>query len=251
MNDVRAAVAIDDLVVAYGRRPVLRGISARLPQGQITAIVGPNGAGKTTLIDAIAGVRPPASGTITHAGRCRPAYVVQRSEAPDVLPISVRATVSMGRWPVRGRWRRLTAHDRTVVEDCMHRLGIQDLADDQLGTLSGGQRQRVLVAQGLAQQADLLLLDEPATGLDLGAQRGVEDAIRRYRADGGSVVRVTHDLAVAMQADHCVVLRDGTVAAAGDPAAVLTPEVVARTWGIPVLGAAAVPAGSAGRSGGE
>jgi zinc/manganese transport system ATP-binding protein len=133
----------------------------------------------------------------------------------------------------------------------MRRLGIQDLADDQLGALSGGQRQRVLVAQGLAQQADLLLLDEPATGLDLGAQRGVEDAIRRYRADGGSVVRVTHDMDVAMQADHCVVLHNGTVAAAGDPVAVLTPEVVARTWGIPALGAAAVSAGSAGRSGGE
>jgi zinc/manganese transport system ATP-binding protein len=235
VDDVPAALMINDLVMTYGRRAVLRGISARLPRSRVTAIVGPNGAGKSTLLDAMAGVRPPASGSITHHGRRRPAYVPQRSDAPDVLPISVRATVAMGRWPVRGRWRWLTAHDRAVVEDCMAQLGIHRLADDQLGALSGGQRQRVLVAQGLAQEADLLLLDEPAAGLDLAAQRSIEDAIRHYRARGGTVVRVTHDLRVARQADHCLVLDDGTVAAAGDPATVLTPEAVSRAWGVPEL----------------
>ena len=255
MDDRPPALVINDLVVAYSRRPVLRGITARVPTARITAVVGPNGAGKSTLLDAIAGVRAPVSGSVERTGvertgvertgvertgagrtdRRRPAYVVQRSQAPDTLPVTVRATVAMGRWALRGPWRRLTAHDREVVEECMVRLGIQDLADHQLGALSGGQRQRALVAQGLAQESDLLLLDEPAAGLDVAAQRSINDAIRHCCTQGTTVLQVTHDLRVAEQADHCLLLHRGTVAAAGPPAAVLTPESVARTWGVPQI----------------
>ena len=245
MDDRPPALVINDLVVAYSRRPVLRGITARVPTARITAVVGPNGSGKSTLLDAIAGVRAPVSGSVERTGvertgvertdRRRPAYVVQRSQAPDALPITVRATVAMGRWALRGPWRRLTAHDREVVEECIVRLGIQDLADQQLGALSGGQRQRALVAQGLAQESDLLLLDEPAAGLDVEAQRSIDDAIRHCCTQGTTVLQVTHDLRVAEQADHCLLLHRGTVAAAGPPAAVLTPESVARTWGVPQI----------------
>jgi zinc/manganese transport system ATP-binding protein len=151
-----------------------------------------------------------------------PAYVVQRSAAPDTLPISVRATVAMGRWASRGPWRRLTARDRAVVEDCMRRLGVQDLADRPLGRLSGGQRQRVLVAQGLAQESDLLLLDEPAAGLDAQAREYIDEVLAGAAADGVTVVAATHDPAAAARSDHCLLLRDGHLVADGPPTAILT-----------------------------
>jgi zinc/manganese transport system ATP-binding protein len=214
------AIVVRDLVAGHGR-PALHGISARIPRAGVTAVLGPNGAGKSTLLDVLAGVLTPTAGTVERTGECSPAYVMQRTAAPDALPITVRATVAMGRWASRGPWRRLTAHDRAVVEDCLRRLGVHDLADRSLGTLSGGQRQRVLVAQGLAQESDLLLLDEPAAGLDAQARRLIDEALAQVAADGVTVVRVTHDPHVAARADHCLVLRDGRLV--GDAAAALTP----------------------------
>jgi zinc/manganese transport system ATP-binding protein len=202
------ALVVRDLVAGHGR-PALRGIHARIPRARVTAVVGPNGAGKSTLLDVLAGVLAPTSGGVERIVGRSPAYVVQRSAAPDTLPITVRAAVAMGRWASRGLWRRLTARDRAVVEDCMHRLGVHDLADRSLGTLSGGQRQRALVAQGLAQESDLLLLDEPAAGLDAQARRFIDEAVTRAAADGVTVVAVTHDPDAAAQADHCLRLRDG------------------------------------------
>src|SRR5918992_5977739 len=127
------ALVVRDLVAGYGR-PALHGIHARIPTARITAVVGPNGAGKSTLLDVLAGVLVPTTGRVEWTGRS-PAYVVQRSAAPDALPITVRATVAMGRWASRGPWRRLTAHDRAVIEDCLRRLDVEDLADRPLGTL--------------------------------------------------------------------------------------------------------------------
>jgi zinc/manganese transport system ATP-binding protein len=182
------ALVIRDLVAGHSR-PALHGIHARIPRARVTAVLGPNGSGKSTLLDVLAGVLAPISGGVERIVGRTPAYVVQRSTAPDTLPITVRATVAMGRWASRGPWRRLTARDRAVAEDCMRRLGVQDLADRPLGRLSGGQRQRVLVAQGLAQESDLLLLDEPAAGLDTQARRFIDEAVTRAAADGVTVVR--------------------------------------------------------------
>jgi zinc/manganese transport system ATP-binding protein len=217
MND--AALLVQDLVAGHGN-PALHGITTRIPRARVTAVLGPNGAGKSTLLDVLAGVLAPTTGSVERSGRS-PAYVVQRSAAPDTLPITVRATVSMGRWGTRGPWRRLTAHDRAVVEDCMHRLGVHDLADRSLGALSGGQRQRVLVAQGVAQESDLLLLDEPAAGLDTEARRRIDGTLARAAADGVTVVHVTHDPEVAARADHCLLLRDGRLVGDGPPTTVL------------------------------
>ncbi|WP_232667949.1 zinc ABC transporter ATP-binding protein AztA [Pseudonocardia sp. TRM90224] len=233
MVDTPDAVVIHELTAGYARHLALCGVSARIPASRITAVVGANGAGKSTLLDVIAGVRPLISGRVDRTGSGRPAYVAQRSDAPAALPITVRNVVAMGRWAHRGPWRRLTACDRAVVDDRMAQLGIQHLARAQLGALSGGQRQRVLVAQGLAQDADLLLLDEPAAGLDLQARRSIDDALRTAGARGVTVLRVTHDLGVAEHADHCLLLHRGTVLAEGAPAEVLTPERVAEAWGVP------------------
>jgi zinc/manganese transport system ATP-binding protein len=206
------ALVVRNLVAGHGR-PALHGIHARIPRARVTAVVGPNGAGKSTLLDVLAGVLTPTAGGVERIVGRSPAYVVQRSAAPDTLPITVRATVEMGRWASRGPWRRLTARDRAVAEDCLHRLGVQDLADRPLGTLSGGQRQRVLVAQGLAQESDLLLLDEPAAGLDAQARACIDEVLAAVAADGVTVVAVTHDADAAERADHRLALRDGRVVA--------------------------------------
>ncbi|MGC7100142.1 zinc ABC transporter ATP-binding protein AztA [Amycolatopsis lurida] len=234
MSENVAAVTLGELRAGYGHREVLRGITAELPSRQLTAVVGANGAGKSSLLNVIAGVLPAISGSVRVGGADRPAYVTQHSEVSDALPITVRATVAMGRWAHRGPWRRLTKKDRAVVEECLERLDITSIAHRRLGTLSGGQRQRALVAQGLAQQSGLLLLDEPAAGLDLRARTLIDEALSAVRDDGVTVVRVTHDLAVADQADHCLLLRDGGLVAEGPPRSVLTPARVAEAWGVPV-----------------
>ncbi|WP_404799946.1 zinc ABC transporter ATP-binding protein AztA [Actinoalloteichus fjordicus] len=228
-------VTMRDVSASYGSRRVLVDVTARVPRSQVTAVVGANGAGKSSLLNVIAGTLPPTSGTLRRTGSRRPAYVVQRSDVSDALPITVRGTVEMGRWAHRGPWRRLTARDHAVVADCLARLDIRDLAERQLGALSGGQRQRALVAQGLAQEAELLLLDEPGAGLDLAAQTRIEDALAQACRDGVTVLRVTHDLDVARRADHCLLLRDGRLVAEGLPEAVLTPERVRAAWGVPDL----------------
>jgi zinc/manganese transport system ATP-binding protein len=235
MDDQSPVLVIDDLVAGHGRHPVLHVISTRIPRARITAVVGPNGAGKSTLLDVVAGVIAPMAGAVRRPGRDRPAYVVQHSAAPDALPITVRATVEMGRWSRRGPWRRLTPQDHAVVDAWMARLDIRQLADRPLGALSGGQRQRTLVAQGLAQESDLLLLDEPAAGLDLEARQRIDAALDQAAGSGVTVLRVTHDLEVAQRAGHCLLLQEGRLLADGPPAEVLTAAAVQQVWHIPRL----------------
>ena len=198
----------------YGREDVLRGIDARIPQGKVTVLLGPNGAGKSTLLSVLAGTLRPRIGELGLATRRRPAFVVQRSAVPDTLPLTVCDTVSMGRWSHRGLWRPLTRHDRTVVEHALDRVGIADLAGRQLGEVSGGQRQRALIAQGLAQQADLLLLDEPSAGLDHEAREQIARLIAALRGEV-TVVHATHFPDEAAGADHWLALDRGRVVERG------------------------------------
>ncbi|GLW98443.1 zinc ABC transporter ATP-binding protein AztA [Microtetraspora sp. NBRC 16547] len=239
-NDEDAAVAIHGVSAGYSRRTALREITARIPRCRVTAVVGPNGSGKSTLLGVLAGVIRPVSGSVERASTRRPGFVVQRSAVSDSLPITVREAVAMGRWAHRGPWRRLSARDQAVVDDCMARLGVLDLAARQLGALSGGQRQRALVAQGLAQEPDLLLLDEPTTGLDLEARRYVSDVLDDMTACGVTVVHATHDLAAARRADHCLLLDDGRLVAEGSPGQILTSETLGHLWG-PTPGNALAP----------
>ncbi|MBF6452059.1 zinc ABC transporter ATP-binding protein AztA [Nocardia cyriacigeorgica] len=211
--DIRLA----GLSAGYQGHRVLHEVTATLPSGKITALLGPNGSGKSTLLAALAGVVPLLAGTITGRDGVRPALVVQQSAVPPTLPITVRETVAMGRWAHRGPWRRLTAGDHAIIGECLDRLAIADLAGRRLDTLSGGQRQRALLAQALAQQSPLLLLDEPTTGLDLAAREQITRAIAEVSAAGVTVVHATHDLDDALRADHCVHLRDGRVVSEGEP----------------------------------
>ena len=161
--------------------------------------------------------------------RGRVAYVLQSVVVAEHLPISVREVVTMGRYADSGLWRRLTADDRSLVDDAIERLELTDLARRQLGSLSGGQRQRTLVAQALAQDADVLLLDEPVTGLDLASADRIRAIVEDERDRGRAVLVATHDLAEAARADHLVLLA-GRVVAAGSPADVLTQDALAEAY---------------------
>lgn len=225
------AVELETVSVRYGPRIALDEVSMSFPSGSVTALVGPNGAGKSTLLHVIAGVLKHDAGSVRTTLSERPAYVLQRSALDDTLSISVREAVTMGCWARRGALGRITAGDRAVVAEAMERLGIGDLAKRQVGELSGGQRQRVLVAQGLAQQSPLLLLDEPITGLDAVAQQLILDVIAAESAAGTTVVFSTHELSDAARADQVALLVDGHVRAAGTPDEVLRPEVLADAYG--------------------
>lgn len=221
-----------------GRREVL--VVDRLDvEPGLTAVVGPNGSGKSTLLSAIAGVLP-ATGTIDVLGerparvRRRIAYVLQAQHASEHLLVTAGEVVALGRAAELGVVGRLRAADRSAIDDAMATLEIDDLARRHLADMSGGQRQRVFVAQGLAQRADVLLLDEPVAGLDLASTQRIRAAIDRERAAGRTIVVATHDLADAAHADH-VVLLSGRVVASGPPDQVLTAEHLREAYGGRVL----------------
>ncbi|MFJ8601442.1 zinc ABC transporter ATP-binding protein AztA [Streptomyces shenzhenensis] len=221
-------VRFTGLCAGYPGRPVLRQLSADIPRLATTALVGPNGSGKSTLLGVLAGVIHPTSGELHHDGARPPAFVPQRGAVGDTLPLTVRQTVEMGRWGERGPWRWLTRRDHATVDAALDRLGIGELASRQLGELSGGQRQRALIAQGLAQESDLLLLDEPTTGLDPEARERIGVLLTALVADGVTVVQATHDLEAARAADACLLLQDGRLAGQGPPDQVLTTPALSR-----------------------
>ncbi|MEU1484011.1 zinc ABC transporter ATP-binding protein AztA [Streptomyces sp. NPDC005752] len=226
-------VRLDGVSAGYANRAVLDQLTLRIPAFTTTAVVGPNGSGKSTLLGVIAGVIQVTAGEVERRTDMRAAFVTQRSRAADVLPLTVRDAVAMGRWGRRGLWRRLTPKDLDVVETSMGRLGISSLAHRQLGELSGGQRQRALVAQGLAQEADLLVLDEPTTGLDAKAERLIADVLAEVTEEGVTVVQATHDLEVARSAGHVLLLQEGRLWAEGDPREVLTSDAIDEVWRLP------------------
>ncbi|MPZ89050.1 MAG: ATP-binding cassette domain-containing protein [Nitriliruptorales bacterium] len=230
------------LTVAYGRRVALSDCDFALPAASVTALVGPNGSGKSTLLNAVAGLVPPGRGRLEVLGapapapRRRVAYVFQTAASNELLPVTVREVVTMGRFAELGLFGRLRDHDRRAIQAAMDRLEVSDLADRHLRELSGGQRQRVQVAQGLAQEADVLLLDEPIIGLDLVSRQRILEAVQDERAAGRAVVLSTHDLEDAELADH-VLLLAGRVVAQGRPDQVLTARNLREAYGGRLLGA--------------
>lgn len=217
-----------------GRRAVLAVDELALPAGRVSALIGPNGSGKSTLLHVIAGLLPRVDGEVRVLGRrpqeVRPtiAYVLQGTAVDEHLPVTVREVVAMGRY-ARGRPRDRRA-DRTAVDAAIERLELGHLVGRHLGELSGGQRQRALVAQGLAQGGDVLLLDEPTTGLDIASAARIAAIVDEERAAGRTVVVATHGLAEAANADH-VVLLAGRVVAAGPPPRVLSRSHLADAYG--------------------
>lgn len=236
-----AAIGVDTEVVIDGN-PALASSSFQLPLGAVTAVIGPNGSGKSTLLNLLAGLLRPIAGTLEVLGSAERvtdqiSYVLQATNVNETLPISVRDVVTMGRYATRGLVGRLSGDDRAAVQRAMDSLGIADLARRSLHQLSGGQRQRVFVAQGLAQEHRLLLLDEPLMGLDLVSTAAIEQVIGDERSAGRTVVLTTHDVSQALAADWAILMA-GRVIAFGPPLETLSPENLALAYGIKVVQAA-------------
>jgi iron complex transport system ATP-binding protein len=235
--DVRPGlVRGEGVTLAHGAHVAVRAADFAFTPGQVTALVGPNGSGKSSLLLAVAGLLEPVSGTLTVDGRPpaalrrRVASVFQSTQHDALLPVTVREVAAMARFGGLGLLRSPSAADRAAVDGALRRLEVGPLAERHLGELSGGERQRVLVAQGLAQEADVLLLDEPLAGLDLVSRERILTAIADERAAGRTVVVSTHDLDDAEQADH-VLLLAGRVVADGPPAQALTDANLRAAYG--------------------
>jgi len=243
-------VAVEGLVAGYplpggGRREVLRGLDLTLAAGDLVALVGTNGSGKTTLLRCLAGTLAPDAGSLLFDGRPlsswrRDALARRVAVLPQQLdlPVGFRVAelVAMGRLPHAQRLFASTEEDERAIARALHDADIDELADRPADELSGGERQRLLVAMALAQEPDLLLLDEPTLHLDLAHQVSLLSAIRRLRLQRGlTVLAVLHDLNLAAAfAPRVAVLDAGRVVADGSPADVLTTDLVRRVFGVTV-----------------
>jgi iron complex transport system ATP-binding protein len=234
---VSDVVVGQQVVVTRGSHVAISASDFTIPQGKITAIIGPNGSGKSTLLHAIAGLLPVGTGKLTVLdntpviSRSQISYVLQYTTVPTGTPLTVAEAVAMARYPKLGLFGRPTKEDKKVVTSAMERLKITDLAKRHLNELSGGQRQRVYVAQGIAQDHSILLLDEPLTGLDINSAKTIDSIIHDEPGRGCSVVLTTHDLEEARAADH-VILTAGRVMACGKPQDVLTNENLTNAYGL-------------------
>ncbi|WP_314455975.1 ABC transporter ATP-binding protein [uncultured Microbacterium sp.] len=236
----------EGLTLAYGDRTIVDDLDITFPAGRITAIVGANGCGKSTLLRALARLLPPKAGRVVLDGKAlheRPSKEVARilgllPQSP-IAPegIAVADLVGRGRHPHQRALARWCARDDAVVGEALAAPGLSALADRSIDELSGGQRQRVWIAMALAQETDILLLDEPTTFLDVAHQVEVLDLLTDLNRDRGTTtVMVLHDMNMAARyADHLIALREGHVIAAGDPTAVMTSELIREVFGLDAL----------------
>ncbi len=224
----RPAALVDDLVAGYGGAPVLRDVSFEARRGERLAVLGPNGGGKTTLFKVLLGQLAPLAGVVEVPGRA--ATVAQTDRSRLDYPVSALDVALMGTLPLRPWWRRLTREQRSAALSALEQVDLAGLAHETYGDLSGGQRQRVLIARALVQDADLLLLDEPFTGLDAQSAQRLEALVERLARDGRAVMIATHDLPQARSWDRVLCLNRVQIAC-GDPRSVLTTDVLQATYG--------------------
>jgi len=224
------------LTVRYNGRPALEDVSFRLVSGERIALVGPNGAGKSTLFKVIAGVLDPTAGEVTIAGHCPGghiciAYLPQRSQVDWTFPVTVADVVMMGRIGRIGLLRRPGRQDWEYVHQCLDVVGMTDLANRQIGELSGGQQQRMFIARALAQEAELMLMDEPLTGLDVPTQEDIFRIMNELRQRQVTVMVATHDLNLAAERFDQVMLLNVRLLGIGQPNEVFTPERLRQAYG--------------------
>jgi ABC-type Mn2+/Zn2+ transport system ATPase subunit len=227
------AVCVEDLSAGYGGPPVLREVSFDVAEGRTVCVLGPNGGGKTTLFRALLGELQPAAGTVHVTGR--PAYVAQtertRLDFPvNAFDVALMGTVAHGRW-----WLPPRRADRAAARAALDRVGLSDRAATPFGELSGGQRQRVLVARALAQEGDVLLLDEPFTGVDAVSHEALLAVLRVLTTEGRTVVMTTHDIGEAGRVCDRLLILDRELVAEGATADVFTAETLRRAYGAQVL----------------
>lgn len=235
-----AALRAEGVVVRYGDVLALDGATLAVEEGRVTGLIGMNGSGKSTLFKAIMGMARPDRGEITVEGsspaRARRrgvvGYVPQSEDVDWTFPVSVRDVVMMGRYGRQGITRRTRPADRRAVDEALRRVDLSGHADRQIGQLSGGQKKRAFVARGIAQEARILLLDEPFAGVDARSERTIVTLLRELTSEGRTVLVSTHDLhALPRLADDAILLHR-RVLFHGPVAEALTPERLAPAFGL-------------------
>lgn len=233
-------LAAQQLHLAYDSRAIIESLDLRIPPGRITALIGPNGCGKSTLLRGLARLLKPRGGSVLLDGRSIHALPTKElAKQIGILPqspvapegLTVYELVAQGRYPHQGWFQQWSDQDEQVVQEALAITNMAEFAHRPLDTLSGGQRQRAWIAMALAQQTEILLLDEPTTFLDLAYQLEVLDLLHDLNEQGRTIVMVLHDLNQACRyADHLVALRDGQIIAQGAPADVMTEEIVQQVF---------------------
>ena len=232
----RPVLEVDRLSYRYGSRYALEEVTFSLERGQRVAVVGPNGAGKSTLFKIIAGVITPANGRVNvygdqPGGHICIAYVPQRSQVDWQFPVNVFDVVMMGRIGILGLARLPGSEDKEVVQHCLELVGMESFSQRQINELSGGQQQRMFIARALAQQAELILMDEPLNGLDVPSQDVIFQIFDNLRQRQVTIMVATHDLQQAAQRFDKVMLLNRKLLSFGNPEQALTPEILLKTYG--------------------
>ncbi|AIE61650.1 ABC transporter ATP-binding protein [Bacillus methanolicus] len=236
-------LAAEQLTIGYEDRIIVERLNLEIPSNQITAIIGPNGCGKSTILKTVARLHPALSSVIYLDGKMihkiptkevakKLAILPQSPEAPSGL--TVYELISYGRTPYQTGFSRLSKHDYEMIEWALEVTGLTNLRDQSVDTLSGGQRQRAWIAMAIAQETNLLLLDEPTTYLDLAHQLEVLQLLEKLnQEDGRTIAMVIHDLNHAARfAHHMVALKNGTIVKQGTPEKVMTAEVLKQVFNI-------------------
>lgn len=235
-SDSPFAIEVNDLTVSYGPVPALLDITLALRPGRIVGVIGPNGSGKSTLIKSILGFVTPDVGRVKIFGeevsRCKGqvAYVPQRGSVDWDFPITVREVALMGRYGSKPWWRELNRQDYKVVDAALEQVRMSEFRHRQIGQLSGGQQQRVFMARALAQDANILLLDEPFAGVDAATERAILEVLTQSREKGKTVVVVHHDLATAAEYFDELILLKQRMFAFGPPGKVLDPNLLCEVY---------------------
>ena len=238
------AIEVEDVTFSYGKAPFIEGLTAAFPHGAVTSIVGPNGCGKSTMVKLIDGLLHPSAGEVRVDGvptlslkakeRARRVAVLAQASRPPAM--TVEALVACGRYPYQVRQGRLSREDRDHVERALELAGIERFRDHELRRLSGGERQRAFIAMTLAQDTDLIVLDEPTTYLDIRACHETMQLVRTLNREAGkTIVMVIHDLDLALRySDRLLVMERGRAACAGAVEDVLAAGAIERAFGVSI-----------------
>ncbi|MBI4516427.1 MAG: metal ABC transporter ATP-binding protein [Deltaproteobacteria bacterium] len=229
-----AAVSLAGVAVGYAGKVVLREVSLAVHEGECLALLGPNGSGKTTLFKTVLGILPPLAGTV--GCRADPpvrfGYVPQRERLDPIFPVTVREVVRMGAYRRLRPFKRLAEASARAVAQALTSVGAQDWESRLFNELSGGERQRVLIARALVSRPNVLLLDEPTTGVDLATEIAVIDLVKEFLRTGMAIVMVSHNLRTVEQVANRVIWVHRGELRSGSPEEMLTPEHI-RTMLVP------------------
>jgi zinc/manganese transport system ATP-binding protein len=225
-----AAIAVEDLTVAYDRRPAVHHVSGRFEPGSLTAIIGPNGAGKSTLLKTIVGLMRPSEGRILRSGLAARdlAYLPQQAEIDRSFPITVADTVALGLWRDVGVWKAVTGARWARVAEALAKVGLKGFEEHPIGNLSAGQFQRVLFARLLVQDAAVILLDEPFAAIDERTTADLMEIIKFWHEDRRTVIAVLHDIEQVRRYFPSTLLLARETVVWGDTDKVLTDETLRR-----------------------